>query len=133
MTAAPKSVAIIEVAIVMGIPARRTCLDWGEADVFREETSERTGEARRGTGPCIHIKIKEITSGKANSQQGYASTCKDTWHKATNRGHERVLVWRMSQYERRGSSNIGLCCRKCDTPRGNTLKRRRGSRYSDRP
>ena len=133
MTAAPKTVAITEVAIVMGVPARRTSFDQGEADVFREETSESTGEARRGTGPSTHIKIEEITSGKANSQQGRAATCKDSWHKAINRGCERVLVWRMSQYERRGSSNVDLCRSKCDTRKGNTLKRQRGSRYGDRP
>ena len=75
MTAAPKKVAIIEVAIVMGVPARRTFLDLGEAVVVREETRESTGQAWRGTGPSAHIKIKEITSGRANSQQGYAATC----------------------------------------------------------
>jgi hypothetical protein len=133
MTAASKTVAIIEVAMMMGVLARRTSVDLGEADVFREETSKRTGKARRGTGPSTYIKIEEITSGRANSQQGYAATCKDLQHKGTNRGCERVLVWRMSQYERRGSSNVDLCRSKCDTPRGNTPKRQRGSRYSDRP
>src|SRR5437870_13780793 len=130
MTAAPKTVAIIEVAMVMEVPARRTCFDGGEVDVVREETSKSTGEARRGKGPSTHRKIEEITSGKANSQQGDAATCKDSWHKAINRGCERVLVWRMSPYERRGSSNIDLCHRECDTLRDNALKRQRGSRYS---
>jgi len=104
MTAAPKKVAIIEVAMVMEVPARRTYLDWGEVDVVREETSKSTGEARRGTGPSTHRKIEEITSGRANSQQGYAATCKDSWHKATNWGYERVVAGRMSPYERRRSS-----------------------------
>ncbi|HAM50595.1 MAG TPA: hypothetical protein DCP92_07825 [Nitrospiraceae bacterium] len=36
--------------------------------------SESTGEARRGMGPSTHRKIEEITSGRANSQQGYAET-----------------------------------------------------------
>ena len=96
MTAAPKRVAIIEVAGMVEVPARRTCLDCGEAEVVREETRKSTGGARRGTGPSTHRKIEEITSGKANAPQGDAATCKDAWRKALTRGCERVVVWRMS-------------------------------------
>ena len=49
----------------------------GEADALREETGECTGEALRGRGPSTYARNAEITSGRAISQQGLATTCKD--------------------------------------------------------
>src|SRR4030095_6177114 len=60
-------------------------------------------------------------------------TGKDPWPKAINRGGERVLVWRMSPYERRGSRNVDLCHRTWDTLRGNALKRQRTSYHLSTP
>src|ERR1700745_3831523 len=96
MTAAPKTVAIREGAVMMEVPARRTCGDCGEAAVIREETRACTGGARRGTGPSTQRKIEERTSGKANAQQGAAETGQGSWPQAITRGCERVVVWRMS-------------------------------------
>jgi hypothetical protein len=101
--------------------------------VVRAETSKRTGEARRGTGPSPHRKSEAITSGRANAQQGYAATCQDAWPKATHGGDGRVVAWRLRPYERRGASHVELGRRPGDPPRGHTRKRRRGSRDSDRP
>jgi len=56
----------------------RTPLTSGEAEVHWEETSKSTREARRGMDPSTYTKIKEITSGMAYFQQGYATTCKDS-------------------------------------------------------
>jgi len=42
-----------------------------------KETSRSTREARRGMDPSTYTQIKEITSGKAFFQQGFAATCKD--------------------------------------------------------
>ena len=39
-------------------------------------------------------------SGRAISQQGLAATCKDLPAEAKAEGGGRVLVWRMSPYER---------------------------------
>jgi len=40
-------------------------------------------------------RLAEITLGRANSQQGLATTCKDLLYRETE-GSGRVLVWRMS-------------------------------------
>jgi len=39
-------------------------------------------------------------SGRAISQQGLATTCKDLLKEVKAKVSRRVLVWRMSQYER---------------------------------
>jgi hypothetical protein len=57
--------------------ACRACCYWGEADVLWEETGESTGGTLRGKGPSNHARIAEITSGRANFQQGLTATCKD--------------------------------------------------------
>jgi hypothetical protein len=49
----------------------------GEAEAFWEETGRCTGGTLRGRGPSTHARIAEITSGRAISQQGLATTCKD--------------------------------------------------------
>ena len=51
--------------------------DLREAEVLREETGKCTGETRRGKGPSNHVRIAEITPGRAISQRGPAVTCKD--------------------------------------------------------
>jgi len=43
--------------------------------------------------------LAEITLGRTISQQGLATTCKDLLYRATENSG-RVLVWRMSPYER---------------------------------
>ena len=57
---------------------RRTRLPWGEAEACWEETSKCTRKASRGRGPSTHVKIAEITSGRATIQQGLAATCEDS-------------------------------------------------------
>jgi len=42
----------------------------------------RSRGARRGKGPSTYARIAEITSGRAISQQGLATTCKDPARKA---------------------------------------------------
>ena len=83
-----------------GCRMRRTRCNEGEAVTLREETDESTGEASRGRGPSTHARIAEITSGRAISQQGLATTCKDSPTKAATVGGERDLVRRMGPYER---------------------------------
>jgi hypothetical protein len=63
--------------------ACRTCLSLGEAGAVREEAGKCTGWTRRGTGPSTSAQTVELTSGRANSQQGLTATCKDP-------GHERI-------------------------------------------
>jgi len=57
-------------------------------------------ETLRGKGPSALAQIVEITSGRAIFQQGLTATCKDSPTKASTVGGERILVWRMSPYER---------------------------------
>jgi hypothetical protein len=54
----------------------------------------------RGMGPSALAQIVEITSGRAIFQQGLTATCEDSPTKASTVGGERILVWRMSPYER---------------------------------
>ena len=51
-------------------------------------------------GTSTYVRIAEIMSGRAISQQGLATTCTDPLTKASTVGGGRVLVWRMSPYER---------------------------------
>ena len=65
----------------------------------------RSRGARRGKGPSTYARIAEITSGRAISQQGLATTCKDRAHNGNTGGAGRGMVWRMSPYERRRGGN----------------------------
>ncbi len=56
-------------------------------------------------GPSAYARIAEIMSGRTVSQQGLATTCKDSTYKG-NRDVERDSVWRMSPYELRRKSNV---------------------------
>ena len=56
----------------------------GEADAGREVTDARTDQSWRGKDPSAYTRIAEITSGRANSQQGHAATCKDSRRKVTS-------------------------------------------------
>ena len=49
----------------------------------------------RGMGPSAYARIAEIMSGRAISQQGLATTCKDPLYRETEVSG-RDLVWRMS-------------------------------------
>jgi hypothetical protein len=60
-----------------GIFARRARPLWVEAGVSREEMGKRTWRARRGKGPSAYARFAEIMSGRAISQQGLVTTCKD--------------------------------------------------------
>ena len=60
---------------------RRTFEAVGEAEALREETGKSNEGALRGMGPGTYTRIAEITSGRANSQQGLMTTCKDPVYK----------------------------------------------------
>jgi len=47
-----------------------------------------TEGALRGRGPCTYTRIVEIMSGRADSQQGLATTCKDPTYKGKPRRWE---------------------------------------------
>ncbi len=72
--------------------ACRTRYPWGEADALREETSKCSEGALRGKGPSTHTRIAEITPGRAISQQGLATTCKDPPYKGIPESGGRGLV-----------------------------------------
>jgi len=59
-------------------------------------------------GPSAQARVAEVMSGRAWSQQGLATTCKDSGPTETG-GPERDKVWRVSPYEqgRRGNALRG--------------------------
>ncbi len=73
----------------------------GKTDAMREETGKRISWATAARIQAPGERLAEITSGRAISQQGLAATCKDPGIEAQSaEGTERVLVRRMSSYER---------------------------------
>jgi hypothetical protein len=59
----------------------RTVQSYREAEVLWEETGISTKGAPRGRGLGTYTRIAEITSGRANPQQGLETTCKDPSYK----------------------------------------------------
>src|SRR6266536_3958042 len=121
----------MEVAIMAGVSARRTSCTSGEAEVLREETGKGTAEARRGTGPSTSTEIEERTSGRASAQQGARGN--------RHRLPYQAIVRRPGEggglaHEPGVATRAGSCWPRSwvhDSRRGNTPRRRRGSRYSD--
>jgi hypothetical protein len=66
----------------------RTSILVGEAEVLREETGISTEGTLRGKGPSTYTRIMEIMSGRADSQQRLATTCKDPTYKDNPRRWE---------------------------------------------
>jgi hypothetical protein len=100
---------------------------WATAAAPLEETGASTGATSRGMGPSTHARNAEITSGRAISQQGLATTCKDPAARGTG-AEGRVLVWRMSLEERGRRGNALRGGIRCHPLRGNTSRGQRGSR-----
>jgi hypothetical protein len=66
----------------------RTRFPWREANVLGEETGKCTRETQRSMDPDTCAKVAEIMSGRAISQQGLATTCKDLTYKGKPRRWE---------------------------------------------
>ena len=116
-------------AVAADSSMRRPRFHWGQAEAFREETGKSIGRASRGMGPSACARIAEITSGRAISQQGLATTCKDSSDQGKPEVGERDLAWRMSLSERRRRGNA-LREDPGDPRRwGNTPAAQRGSRH----
>jgi len=116
-------------AVAADSSMRRPRFHWGQAEAFREETGKSIGRASRGMGPSACARIAEITSGRAISQQGLATTCKDSCDQGKPEVGERDLAWRMSLSERRRRGNA-LREDPGDPRRwGNTPAAQRGSRH----
>lgn len=94
MAVAPKSVPCGRRCTVIAHcrPGRNT----GKADVTWEETSTCTMWSAGVRVQAPGERLVEITSGRATSQQGLATTCKDPSTEAATVGDGRDLVWRMS-------------------------------------
>jgi hypothetical protein len=129
MTAASKSMSPRKLPCG-GIFARRTRLLWGETGVLGEGTDVCSRGARRGRGPSTCARIAEITSGRAISQQGLATTCKDPARNGRTGGAGRGMVWRMSPYERRRGGNALPGGSRGRPSAGNTRPGQRGSGHS---
>jgi hypothetical protein len=94
MAVAPKSVPCGSRCTVIADcrPVRNT----GKADATWEETGTCTMWSAGVRVQAPGERLVEITSGRAISQQGLATTCKDPLTKAATVGDGRDLVWRMS-------------------------------------
>ena len=84
----PEIEAPVEVALQGSFSRAEPVDPGGEADVLR--SLKRTGSRGtwRGTGPSALTQIVEITSGRANFQQGLTATCKDLPYKDNQIGKE---------------------------------------------
>jgi hypothetical protein len=107
----------------------RTAQSYGEAEVLWEETGMSTKGAPRGRGPGTYARIVEITSGRANSQQGLVTTCKDPSYKENEAmGGAWSDAWARMSYEGRVmSSEVTL---EVIPDLGNTHAGQRGPGYS---
>ena len=110
--------------------ARRTRFPWGEAGVLGEGMDKCSRGARRGMGPSTCTRVAEIMSGRAIAQQGLATTCKDRAYNGFTGGAGRVVVWRMSPYERRRGGNAPPGGLRGRPGAGNARSGQRGSGHS---
>jgi len=95
MTAAPKTGSLLKLRRRDSF-VRQARFTWREAGVLEEELGECTRGGRRGKGPGEYARVAEIMSGRAISQQGLVTTCKDLVHNGRTGGGRRGTVWRMS-------------------------------------
>jgi len=109
------------------LPRKVRPMSSGKKRVFAPEGT------RRGMGPGDSTQIVEITSGRAISQQGLTTTCEDLSLKPKKRGEGRVLVWRMSRYERRRKGNAFRQRAGLAAAAGNTQGWQSGSGYLAAP
>src|SRR5512136_559987 len=93
----------------------RSTLAYAEAVTFWEETDDCTRKASRGRGPGTYGGIAEITSGRANLQQGLATTCEDPSNRGNRIRREEVGL----AHEPVGAMKEGQCPPRClvKTPR----------------
>ena len=87
MTAAPKYASLWKSHCRDNFVCQ-TRAPWREANVPEEEAGKCTWETQRSMGPSTYARIAEIMSGKAVSQQGLATTCKDPAYKGRPRRWE---------------------------------------------
>ena len=87
MTAAPKYGSLWKLHCRDSFMCR-TRFPWREAGVLGEEMGERIRGTWRGMGPSAYARIAEIMSGRAISQQGLATTCKDLVYEGSPRRRE---------------------------------------------
>ena len=99
MTAAPKCGLPTEVT-VGAVAVHRPDPHSGKVVVPGEETGRCTPGAAGVEVQARRERSAETTSGRTISQQGLATTCKDPRAEAKAEGRGRVLVRRMSPYER---------------------------------
>ena len=76
MTAAPKDGSLWKLHC-RGNSVCRARFPWRKAVVLWEVMGKSTRGTRRGMGPSSYVRIAEIMSGRAISQQGLTATCKD--------------------------------------------------------
>jgi hypothetical protein len=69
----------------MGCAKRRPTGFIGKADVLWEVTGVSTTEAAGVRVQTRGERFVETTSGRANFQQGFATTCEDSWYKGKPR------------------------------------------------
>jgi hypothetical protein len=80
MTAGPKSPPASKSHMGRILATRRPSPYLGKAEAMREATGTSTSWAAGLQVQASKERLAEITSGRSNSQQGWATTCKDLLH-----------------------------------------------------
>ena len=73
---------------------------WGRSMCYVKKREKKSSMAATGVGDqASNEGLTEITSGKADFQQGTRNNLQRLTYRGKTVGGERILVWRMSQYE----------------------------------
>jgi hypothetical protein len=73
---------------------------WGRPMCYVTKREKKSSIAATGVGDqASNEGLTEITSGKADFQQGTRNNLQRLTYRGKTVGGERILVWRMSQYE----------------------------------
>ena len=106
---------------------------WGRPKSCWEATGKSTARPAVTEVLASKERLAEITSGRANSQQGLATTCKDPPYRAVPEIGGRDLVRRMSPYERRRRGNSLPGGSRGRPRQGNSFPGQRGSGHLAAP
>ena len=125
MTAASKTGSLLKLHSRDSF-VRRTRFSWREVGVVGEEVGKRTRRARRGMGPSAYARIAEITSGRAISQQGLVTTCKDPPTKGVPEAEGGIWSDAWARRSEEGGVMLSEVAREVTLDAGNARARAKG-------
>ncbi len=78
---------------------------WGRPMLVGEETGKSTSPGHRSTSPSMQGKTRRDNVGKDHLPAGTGDNLQRPTARGTTEGGGRVMVWRMSPFERRRRGN----------------------------